>query len=147
MSAAQCLARACRPRAGPAMRLAAATLGFSAIASAPVEAAPAVTAEQAIEAQRAGLHSALMLTCSKSPTSDEIVVCGRYDGRPLHIPFPAEPIAGERVRGEAPSAVAQMNIGSERCSAVGPNPLCPHINLLVVALVAAQTILELAKPD
>ncbi len=84
-----------------------------------------VTAEEAIEIDRARLRNVLETDCPPITLDDEVVVCGRRpDYRRFRVPMSgADVSAGTRER----SADAQryaLEAGGTRCSAVGRDQIC-----------------------
>jgi hypothetical protein len=93
------------------------------------EAVAAPTAEQAMVQYRRTFRPVSELRCPKSTGADDIVVCGRREGRdPNRVPFPEAREPGERVHllpGEPPSAMAALNAASgDPCRMAGPNHPC-----------------------
>src|SRR4051812_30072454 len=91
-------------------------------------AAPA-TGEQAMAQYRHTFRPVEELRCPKSVGPEDIVVCGRREGRdPNRVPLPDEHEPGERVHlvaGEAPSAsVALARTDRSACETAGPNHSC-----------------------
>ncbi|MEA3038632.1 MAG: hypothetical protein QOE79_1145 [Sphingomonadales bacterium] len=93
------------------------------------EAVAAPTAEQAMAQYRRTFQPVDQLRCPKGAGSEDIVVCGRREGRdPNRVPLPDEREPGERVAlvaGEAPSAtegLARTDRGP--CETAGPNHSC-----------------------
>jgi hypothetical protein len=91
-------------------------------------AAPA-TAEQAMAQYRHTFRPVEELRCPKSVGPEDIVVCGRREGRdPNRVPLPDEHEPGERVHlvaGEAPSASAALAMTDRSpCATAGPNHSC-----------------------
>jgi hypothetical protein len=94
---------------------------------APAAAAP--TAEQAMAQYHRTFQSVDELRCPKGVGPEDIVVCGRREGRdPNRVPLPDEREPGERVAliaGEPPSAtegLARTDRGP--CETAGPNHPC-----------------------
>ena len=110
-----------------AFAIAAAATLWAAAAPAQPDAMPTVvTAEEAIELNRAQLRDLVGRRCPPGTERDgEVVVCGRRDGFPRYRLSDPEtrpaPGTGERAGGEQ---LAAMAAGSERCSTIGPNPQC-----------------------
>jgi hypothetical protein len=87
------------------------------------------TAEQAMAQYRRSFQPVEELRCPKSVGPEDIVVCGRREGRdPNRVPLPDEHEPGERVHlvaGEAPSASAALAMTDRTpCEAAGPNHSC-----------------------
>ncbi|MEA3035803.1 MAG: hypothetical protein QOH04_1568 [Sphingomonadales bacterium] len=87
------------------------------------------TAEQAMAQYRRTFQPVSELRCPRSSGPEDIVVCGRREGRdPNRIPLPDEREAGARVgliAGEPPSAaegLARTDRGA--CETAGPNHAC-----------------------
>lgn len=107
-----------------------------------------VTAEQAMEHYHQAFQPVRSLDCPGGG-GDEIVVCGRRtDGPdPNRLPLPVERDPGERVTGEAPSAVAAAGT-REKCSTVGPNQNCGGLVPIGILMgVAVKLIEALTDPD
>ena len=89
----------------------------------------APTAEQAMAQYRRTFRPVEELRCPKSVGPEDIVVCGRREGRdPNRVPLPDEREPGERVAllpGEPPSAsVALARTDRSACRTAGPNHSC-----------------------
>ncbi len=104
-------------------------LPAAAFGQVPAPAAPAspgtVTAEEAIEIDRARLRNVLETDCPPITLDDEVVVCGRRpDYRRFRVPLSGADVSpGTRQR----SADAQryaLEAGGTRCSAVGRDQSC-----------------------
>jgi len=113
-----------------------------------VAAAPP-TAEQAMVQYRRTFRPVEELRCPKSVGPDDIVVCGRREGRdPNRVPFPDEREPGERVHlvaGEAPSASAGLaRTDRSACQTAGPNHGCgggvDFLQILFGAIKIAKAI-------
>jgi hypothetical protein len=106
-------------------------------------AAPA-TAEQAMAQYRRTFQPVSELRCPKGAGPEDIVVCGRREGRdPNRLPLPEERQPGERVGllpGEPPSAaegLARTDRGP--CETAGPNHACGgSISLLSILFGAIK---------
>ena len=114
--------------------------------AAPAGAAEPVTAEAAMERYRSLVAPIAVLNCPKPGSPDEIVVCGRPEGRdPNRLPLPPPP--GERIRGEAISQVDAMG-ERETCSTVGPNQNCGGgLPIIPIAIFAAKVAIHVIKGD
>ena len=112
-------------------------------------AAPAqpLTAEQAMANYRGAFVPVAELDCPKSERPDEIVVCGRPIGTPdpNRLPLPVEPLPGDRISGEAASAVETANMKDE-CSPVGRHSSCggyiPIFPIIGVAVKAVKALVD-----
>jgi hypothetical protein len=87
------------------------------------------TADQAMAQYRRTFQPVTELRCPRSAGPEDIVVCGRREGRdPNRIPLPDEREPGERVAllpGEPPSAsVALARTDRSPCETAGPNHSC-----------------------
>lgn len=115
-----------------------------AVAAAPASAAEPPTAEQAMAQYRRTFQPVDELRCPKGVGPEDVVVCGRREGRdPNRVPLPEEREPGERVAliaGEPPSAtegLARTDRGP--CETAGPNHPCGgSISLLSILFGAIQ---------
>ena len=107
------------------------------------------TAEQAMAQYRRTFRPVGELRCPKSVGPEDIIVCGRREGRdPNRIPFPDEREPGEVVLllpGEPPSAsVALARPDRTPCATAGPNHSCgggfDFIQILFGAIKIAKAI-------
>ena len=116
--------------------------------AAPAGAAEPVTAEAAMERYRSTIVPVAVLNCPRPQSPDEIVVCGRIEGRdPNRLPLPVQPMPGERIQGEAMSAVEAMG-ERETCSTVGPNQNCGGgLPVIPILLFAAKVAVQAIKGD
>jgi hypothetical protein len=116
--------------------------------AAPAGAAGPMTAEAAMERYRSLVAPIALLNCPKAGSPDEIVVCGRTEGRdPNRLPVPPEPVPGRIVKGEAFSQVEAMG-ERETCSTVGPNQNCGGgLPVIPIAIFAARVALHAIKGD
>jgi hypothetical protein len=120
--------------------------GLSLILASPALAGPPIrTAEEAVAAQREGLHNIVARPC-RERDSDEIVVCGRLGPDPNRLPLRGERVEGERVRllpGEAPSAADALAATKggcrERCGF--------NIDFIRVGIFLFKVGKHLADPD
>ena len=113
--------------------------------AAPAGAAEPVTAEAAMERYRTFVAPIAVLNCPKPDSPEEIVVCGRPERDPDRLPLPPPP--GERIRGEAISAVEAMG-ERETCSTVGPNQNCGGgLPIIPIAIFAAKVAAHVIKGD
>ena len=96
-----------------------------------------VTAEEGIEIHRRAF-SAAPKNCGQ-PKADEIVVCGSA-ANPYRLPIPPEPVPGERVAGELPSAVEATK--EVTCTNIGHTRGCPSIDILGIALSVGKVVAE-----
>lgn len=114
--------------------------------AAPAGAAEPMTAEAAMERYRRLVAPIAVLNCPKAQSPDEIVVCGRPEGRdPNRLPLPPPP--GERIMGEAVSAVEAMG-ERETCSTVGPNQNCGGgLPVIPILIFAAKVAIHAVKGD
>ncbi|MEA3061552.1 MAG: hypothetical protein QOJ94_1333 [Sphingomonadales bacterium] len=99
------------------------------VAAQPASAAEPPTAEQAMAQYRRTFQPVDELRCPKGVGPEDIVVCGRREGRdPNRVPLPDEREAGDRIGllpGEPPSAtegLARTDRGA--CETAGPNHPC-----------------------
>lgn len=110
-------------------------------------AAPAqpLTAERAMANYRGAFVPLAELDCPKSEDTDEIVVCGRPIGTPDPNRLPLEPLPGDRISGEAMSAVETANLKDE-CSPVGRQSSCggfiPIFPIIGVAVKAVKALVD-----
>ena len=116
--------------------------------AAPAATAGPVTAEAAIDRYRTFIEPVAVLNCPKAASPDEIVVCGRSEGRdPNRLPVPPDPVPGRIVEGEAVSAVEAMGV-RETCSTVGPNQNCGGgLPIIPIAIFAAKVAIHVIKGD
>lgn len=86
--------------------------------------------------------------CPRGDNPDEVVVCGSRDGADPHrLPLPVVPTPGAR-NGEPASAMAAMEVGSDPCAPVGPQPKCNGgLPVIPMILTAIQVVQALAEPD
>lgn len=113
--------------------------------AAPAGAAEPLTAETAMERYRMLVKPVAVLNCPKTDDPEEIVVCGRPERDPERMPLPPPP--GERIRGEAMSAVEAMG-ERETCSTVGPNQNCGGgLPIIPIAIFAAKVAVHAIKGD
>ena len=116
-------------------------------------AAPAAepkTAQEALTSYRAMFKPTSQLGCPQGGGEEEIIVCGRREDevQPERLPLSIEPEPGERITGEAPSALDELDTGSERCSTVGPNQSCGGgIPILQAIALVAQIAVKLVEPE
>jgi len=96
-----------------------------------------VTAEEAMEIHRK-TFSAVPKNCGE-PKADEIVVCGSAPSR-YRLPIPPEPVPGERVAGELPSAVEASR--EVTCTNIGHTRGCPSLDILGVAMMVGKVVVE-----
>ncbi len=112
----------------PALLLLTLILPVPAFAQAPAPDSPEppriVTAEEAIEIDRARMRDMLATDCPPV-TLDEVVVCGRRpDYRRFRVPLPGPDVSpGTRERAADAQRYA-MEAGGTRCSAVGRDQQC-----------------------
>jgi hypothetical protein len=108
---------------------------------------PALTAEQAIAAQKEGLRTVILPRCR--PDVEEIVVCGRRADRE-RVPFPDQRLPGSRTHllpGEPPSAVTAMNSADPPCNSAGA-PRCGFsISFITAGIILFKVGKHLADPD
>ena len=97
-----------------------------------------VTAEEAME-----IHSRTFSTvpkdCGQAREAEEIVVCGSPRS-PYRLPIQPEPVPGQRVAGELPSAVEATK--EVTCTNIGHTRGCPSIDILGIALSVGKMIAE-----
>jgi hypothetical protein len=114
------------------------------VAAAPASAAEPPTAEQAMVQYRRTFQPVEELRCPKGVGPEDIVVCGRREGRdPNRVPLPAEREPGERIAliaGEPPSATEGLaRTDRSACETAGPNHPCGgSISLLSILFGAIQ---------
>jgi hypothetical protein len=115
-----------------------------AVAAAPATAAEPPTAEQAMAQYRRTFQPVDELRCPKAVGPEDIVVCGRREGRdPNRVPLPDERQPGERIAliaGEPPSATEGMaRTDRSACETAGPNHPCGgSISLLSILFGAIK---------
>jgi len=83
-----------------------------------------VTADEAIAMSRRQVSDTVGRACPPGAQDNDVVVCGRRESVPryrLQLPIAPPRGTGERAGGEQ---LAQLNSGSERCSAVGRDQQC-----------------------
>ena len=116
--------------------------------AAPAGTSEPVTAEAAMERYRSTIVPVAVLNCPKAESPDEIVVCGRQEGRdPNRLPLPPDPVPGRIVKGEAISSVEAMGV-RETCSTVGPNQNCGGgLPVIPIVIFAAKVALHAIKGD
>jgi hypothetical protein len=136
------------------MRRSGAFFAFAAAAmpaAAQPGAAPAPSAEQAIETQHRRLQAATgTAPCPTDAAPDEILVCGRRGGDPDRLPFPDERVPGGRVAllpGEPPSGTAALRAtAGSPCTTVGPNQHCggglPVVGILTTLAKIGKHLLD-----
>jgi hypothetical protein len=102
------------------------------------------TAEQAMAQYRRSFRPVDELRCPKGAGPEDIVVCGRREGRdPNRVPLPDEREPGERVAllpGEPPRATEGLaRTDRSACETAGPNHPCGgSISLLSILFGAIQ---------
>ena len=79
-------------------------------------------------------------SCPQASDVDDVVVCGRRVRGLSQRVAPRARQAGDRVPGEPMAASDVLSFGSTGCSAVGPLQGCGRVNILAVALRAAELI-------
>ena len=92
----------------------------------PAAAAQEMSADSAMERYRT-LFKTPKAECERGSVADEVIVCGRRTRDPYRLPLPVEPVPGARVAGEAPDQVEASEVGSERCSTIGPMGGCGSV--------------------
>jgi hypothetical protein len=112
-------------------------------------AAGGLTAEQALEKERADLSHAIGTRRCTPAEADALLVCGRR-GAGFGVPFPEERVEGERLAltsGEAPSAAhAYAATAQSPCTAVGRAQRCGGgISIFSAIMVAAKVVKALRE--
>ena len=104
-------------------------------------AAPALTAEQAIENYREQFVPVAEIDCPTPTDPDEIVVCGRGPGQkdPNRMPFESVRVPGERIPGEPAGAEAFS------CLRLCPQPL--KIDLIKAVKIGRKIVRHILDPD
>jgi hypothetical protein len=136
-----------RAATAPLLLALAGGLGLLLVPEAAGAAPPAVTAEQAIAAQKEGLRSVILPRCR--PDLEEIVVCGRRADRE-RVPFPNQHLPGARghlLPGEPMSTVAALNADTPPCNSAGA-PRCGFsISFITAGIILFKVGKHLADPD
>lgn len=78
--------------------------------------------------------------CPQVSDADDVVVCGRRAHGLSQRVAPRARQAGDRVLGEPLPASDVLDFGSTDCSTVGPLQDCDHVNILAIAVRAAELI-------
>jgi hypothetical protein len=100
-----------------------------------------VTAEEALEIHNRIFSVVPKGECGKARETGEIVVCG--SGRsPYRLPIPADPVPGQRVAGELPSAVKAAKEAT--CTNIGHTRGCPYVDIYGIALTVGKAIADRA---
>jgi hypothetical protein len=112
------------------------------LAGSPASAQPRqMTAEEAMEIHRRTFSVVAKVECGPGTEADEIVVCGRARS-PYRLPVPPEPVPGQRVAGELPSATEAAK--EVTCTNIGATRGCPSIDILGIALMVGKAVAEKA---
>jgi hypothetical protein len=100
-----------------------------------------VTAEEAMEIHRRTFSVVPKAECSGAREAEEIVVCGSARS-PYRLPVPPEPVPGQRVPGELPSAVEATK--EVTCTNIGHTRGCPYVDIYGIALMVGKAVAEKA---
>ena len=100
-----------------------------------------VTAEEGIEIHRRTFSAVAKVDCAQTKETEEIVVCGSARS-PYRLPVPPEPVPGQRVPGELPSAVEATKEAT--CTNIGQTRGCPYIDIYGIALMVGKKVAEKA---
>lgn len=95
-----------------------------------------VTAEEALKIHKNTFATAPKVGCASATDREEIVVCGSREKERYRLTVPPAP--GQRVAGEAPSALAATK--EETCTNIGATRGCPSIDILGIGMMIAKTI-------
>lgn len=129
----------------PARTARRAFLAIAAIASLclgdSARAAPALTAEQAIENYREQFVPVTEIDCPTPTDPDEIIVCGRAAGQadPNRMPIASARVPGSRIPGEPAGAEAFS------CLRLCPQPL--KLDLIKAAKIGRKIVRHILDPD